>query len=241
MVKTPDVKPGQVQSGQVRQGKNLQQKEGEQVKQQQANKTSSADAARLASQAGFQRLHRKKRKSIDIGDSSGAPIPLPDDDIDPDAWEQQKLDDAQGSLTLASAQFNEVARAEEGEAPLAESVVGSSFMPLEDDMEQMQVLADRPPKPVPMLDEVSNSVNALFGIELTEEVPVGQKVLAAGLVVAGESEAVQVRDGNLKEKELAGGIEKVTKRGNQAVGEAQKMSKGINKELNVQRTFVFKR
>ena len=92
-----------------------------------------------------------------------------------------------------------------------------------------------------MLDDVSSNVGRLFGIELPDECPVGHKVLAAGLVVAGEPESVQVDKGKLKEKELAGGIEKVTKRGNQAVEEAQKMSKGINKELSVQRTFVFKR
>jgi hypothetical protein len=50
-----------------------------------------------------------------------------------------------------------------------------------------------------------------------------------------------VGEGSLNEKKLAKGLQKVTERGNQAVGEAQRMNKGIDRELNVQRTFVFKR
>jgi hypothetical protein len=244
--KAGGIKPGTVQPQQIiqqQQGpKSLQDKEAQQVKDQnQKARISSADAARIASQAGFQRLKKKSDKGIDIGDSSGAPIPLPNDEIEDDAWSQERLDKAQENLTLATAQFGEVARGTE-EATLGASIVGSSFMPTEDDLAKMQAIAGKAGQdPQPIMDEVSNSVGRLFGIELPEETPMGHKVLAAGLVVAGEQESVQVDKGKLDEKELAEGIEKVTKRGNQAVEEAQKMSKGINKELSVQRTFVFKR
>jgi len=36
-------------------------------------------------------------------------------------------------------------------------------------------------------------------------------------------------------------LRKVTEKGNQSVGQAQKMNKGIDQQLNLQRTFVFKR
>ena len=88
---------------------------------------------------------------------------------------------------------------------------------------------------------MSNSISAFFKIEGLEDVPIGHRVLAAGLVVAGEPDSVKVSEGKLEESELAGGIEKITKRGNQAVGEAQRMNKGINEKLNLQRTFMFKR
>ena len=125
---------------------------------------------------------------------------------------------------------------------MAAALVGSYFMPTDEDLEEMEDLAHRKPRqPVPMLEEVSTNVGKLFGIELPEDVPVGHKVLAAGLVVAGERESVKVDKGGLKEDDLAGGIKKVTERGNQAVTEAQNMNKGITKELAVQRTFMFKR
>ena len=218
----------------------LQQAEAEQGKIQKQKRVSAQDAARMASQAGFQRT-RKKGKGIDIGDSSQAPIPLPDDELDPEAWSQEGPEDAQGSLALAGAQFGEVAKAPEGGVSIGEAVVGSSFMPVEEDIAELQKIAERAPEPVPMLDEVTGNMASLFGIELGEDVPVGHRVLATGLVVAGEGDSVEVEDGAIKEKEMAGGLEKVTRKGHEAVDQAKTMNKGINKELNVQRTFMFKR
>lgn len=219
----------------------LNQAEAQKAKLQKAQRMSSTDAARLASQAGFQRLGPKSRKAFDIGDSSSQQYALPEDDVDPEAWSQERLESAQGSLSLASAQFGEVAAAP-AEVSMAAAVVGSSYMPTEEDIAEMEDLAKRPaPHPIPMLEEVSNSVNMLFGIDLGDETPVGHKVLAAGLVVAGEPESVHVDKGKLAERQLADGVQKVTKRGNQAVGEAQKMNKGVNEKLNVQRTFMFRR
>jgi hypothetical protein len=222
----------------------LQQKESQQVKQQQKGQVSSQDAARIAQQAGFARADRKKGKkgSFDIGDSSRSPIPLPDDDIDGDAWSGEKLDGAQQSLGLASAQFGELAALDDDtEVSIGAASVGGSFMPTEDSIADLEDLAKRPaPEPLPM-DEVTTNVERLFNIKLDEEVPLGQKILATGLVVAGEAGSVDVGGGKLDEKKLAGGLQKVTERSNQAVGEAQKMNKGITTELNVQRTFVFKR
>ncbi len=218
----------------------LNQTEAGKVKQQQAQKVSAQDAARLAQQAGFQRTQKKQgKRGLDIGDSSRAPIPLPDDETDTDVWSPDRLDNAQENLTLATTQFDEASKAES--APMAESVVSSSFLPTEEGVQKLQLLAERPaPQPI-ALDEATTSVKNLFNIELGDEVSVGHKVLATGLVVAGEAGSVAVDKGRLDEKRLASGVQKVTERSNQAVGEAQKMSKGVNRELNLQRTFVFKR
>lgn len=227
------VKPQQAQS--------LQQKEAVQVKQQAKADVSKQDAARLAQQAGFTRAAQKKKGGPNIGDSSRAPIPLPDDDVDPSAWSSEQLEGAQQNLGLASAQFGEVAEAEDTEPSIGAAAIGSSFLPTEDSITEMEDLAKRPaPQPIPM-DEVTTNVERLFNIKLDADVPLGHKILAAGLVVAGEPGSVDVGDGRLDEKKLAGGLRKVTERSNQSVGEAQKMNKGINRELNVQRTFMFKR
>jgi hypothetical protein len=218
----------------------LQQKEADQAKQQgQQSKIAATDQARLAQQAGFSRAARKKKKGLDVGDSSRAPIPLPDDDLDDESWTAERLDNAQQTLGMASAQFEEVAKTDGAE--MGETVVGSSFLPTEDGLVELEDLAKRPaPEPIPM-DEVTTNVERLFQIKLDAEVPLGHKVLAAGLVAAGEAGSVDVDKGKLNEKKLAAGVQKVTERSNQAVGEAQKNIKGIDRELNVQRTFVHRR
>ena len=226
----------------IRQQPTLQQKERQKVEQQQTQKLSSTDAARLASRAGFQRYNRKNKRGLDLGDAASQQYALPDDELDPEVWTAERLDDARGSLALASAQFGEVAAGSKAGVSLGASVVGSSYMPTAGDIEAMEDIANREPQqPMPMLEDVTTHVGKLFGIDLGDDVPLGHKMLAAGLVVAGEQDAVHVGKGKLEEGPLAGGIEKVAKRGNQAVGEAQMMNKGINEKLNVQRTFVAKR
>src|SRR5690349_16354325 len=87
----------------------LNEKEAEKVKAEQTHQQiSTNDAARAAQQAGFQRA-RRRGKRLDIGDSSHTPIPLPDDEVTDEAWSPERLEAAQDSLTMASAQFAEVA------------------------------------------------------------------------------------------------------------------------------------
>ncbi len=218
---------------------NLNQSEAKKARDLNARKLTSADQARIASQAGYQRLgaHRKKR-GFDVGDASGAPIPLPSDDVDPDEWSQEKLEQAQVNLSLASAQFDDIA--EEG-GDIGETVVGGSFLPTEEDLARMELLAERePPAPVEF-EDVSTDVSRFFNIELDDDVPTGHKLLATGLVVAGESGSVDVGKDGTDEAKLAAGVKKVAEKGNQAVSEAQMMNKGINQQVNFNRTFVVKR
>jgi len=233
--------PGQIAPQPQPQKPELSQVEKAKVAQQQGQpKVSAQDAARIAQQAGFQRAQKKQGKGLDIGDSSRSPIPIPDDDEDTEVWSPEILDGAQEHLTLAGTQLGEAAKAGSPEA-MGEAITGSSFMPTEDGVAKLQLLADRPPpEPLP-LEEVTTSVKNLFNIDLGAGVPPGQKLLATGLVVAGEARSVQVDKGKINEQQLAGGVQKVTERSNHAVGEAQKMSRGVSRELNLQRTFVFKR
>ncbi|MDP7040931.1 MAG: hypothetical protein QGI45_17375 [Myxococcota bacterium] len=220
----------------------LNSKEKQKVSQQQAQRAGQNDAARLAQQAGFSRsLGASKKKRFDVGDSSQAPIPLPEEDGESENWSQEKLDSAQGALSLASAQFGEIAKAPAEGSSLGSSVVASSFMPTEDDISDLEDLAKRPAPQAMALEEVTTSVGKHFGIMLPEETSIAEKILAAGLVVAGEKDAVITKEKGLDDQSLADGIQKVSKRSNQAVGQAQMMNKGINKELNLQRTFVMKR
>src|SRR5437867_11884265 len=108
MTKTNEIRPA------LPQAPALQEKEAAKVQQEQRARISAQDAARVAQQAGFQRT--QKRSALAIGDSSHAPIPLPEDDVDPDAWSPEGLDGTQENLTLAGSQFGEVARAEGNEA-----------------------------------------------------------------------------------------------------------------------------
>ncbi|MBI5510359.1 MAG: hypothetical protein HY903_16510 [Deltaproteobacteria bacterium] len=236
MTKANEVRPGALPGLQP----TVQEKEAEKVKTQAQQKVTSQDAARIAQQAGFQRLKQAK-KGLDIGDSSRAPIPLPDDDTQDETWSQERLEKAQQNLGLATTQFDDVEKAAAGDSSIGQAVVGGSFLPTEKGLADLEDLAKRPAPTALPLEEVTTNVERLFKIKLEDSVPVGHKVLATGLVVAGEVGSVSVDKGTLNEKKLAGGLKKVTERGNQAVGEAQKMSKGINRELNVQRTFLHKR
>ncbi len=236
-IRTPPVVPGQVGS----QPKTLQEKEQEKVLQQQVRgRVSAQDAARIAQQAGFHKTQQKKR-GLDIGDSSRAPIPIPDESDTEVDFSPQTLAQAQHNLTLATTQLGEAQAGAEAGAPIAETMVGSSFLPTEDGVARMQALADKAaPEPIP-LDEVTTSVRHLFNIDMGDEVPMGHKMLVTGLVVAGEAGSVEVNKGGVNEQKLAQGLQKVAERSNQAVGEAEKMTKGVSRELNLQRTFVSKR
>lgn len=233
-------KSGRVDGGRpVAPQQSLNQTEAQKSAETKSRKLTAADQARLVSQAGFQKMGaHKKRRGFDVGDGSQAPIPLPSDDIDPDEWSAETLEEAQTNMAMASAQFAEVAKSG---ADLAESAVGSSFLPTESDVARMQLLADREPPPPLEMEDVNTDVSRFFNIDFGDSVPTGQRVLATGLVVAGEAASVKVDEDGVDEKELSAGLQKVAEKGNQAVGQAQRMNKGVNREVNFNRTFVFKR
>jgi hypothetical protein len=238
-----EVRGGPMRPGSLpgQQPASLQDKEQAKVVQQQQRppgKISAQDAARLAQQAGFQRGQKKPLRGLDLGDSSRSPIPVPDDELDTDAWSPERLESAQQHMALAGTQLDEAAA---GAKELAEALAASAFLPTDDGMKRLQDLAERPAPEAVAMGEVTANVRSLFGIALADDAPLGHALIVAGLVVAGEAGAVELAGGTLVEARLAGGVQKVAERSNQAVGEAQKMSKGVSLEVNRQRTMVFKR
>jgi len=233
--------PGDIRSGKAGpiQVPTTEQKTQAQVQKKDAKKVSPQDAARLAQQAGFQKS--RKRGGFDVGDSSQAPIPLPDDELDPDAWSQQGLDNAQQTLSSAGPQLESAIADLKDGLGLGEAFVEGAFMPTEKDLARLQALKEREPEPQPDMDSVSESLKNLFGLEFNKEMSVAERAMAVGLMVAGQSEQVKIDDGTINREELLAGLRKVTEKGNQSVGQAQKMNKGIDQQLNLQRTFVFKR
>ena len=225
----------------------LNEKEQVGVKQDKAAQLKNKEASRLAQQAGFQRVKDKKGK-LAFGDSSQAPIPLPDDELDPAAWSQEGLESAEQALSSADVHFEQalkdVADGAEGRM-LGISLLESGFMPVEEDLARLQAISERESElseeAHEQLQVVGQSIGALFGIELGEGTSVAQQVMAAGLIVAGEPGQVSAAEDGLDEKKLASGVQKVTTKGGQAVEQAKTMNQGIGKELNVHRTMVFKR
>ncbi len=213
-----------------------------QPQQQPANKLSPQDAARLAQQAGFQRTQKRRGAShLDVDDLGRTPIPVPEEEGGPEAWDGEKLNDAQQHMALMSARLAEIAT-EESSEPFAERLISLGFLPTEEDLCRLESLSGSPePEALPSMDEAAENVRKLFGVELSSEVPLGHALLVAGLVVAGEGGHAAVKGGAVDEQKLASGMKTIVQRSNQAVGDAQKMNMGINRELNLQRTFVFKR
>jgi hypothetical protein len=123
---------------------------------------------------------------------------------------------------------------------LGQALVENMFMPTEKGLERLQALKEREPEPEPDLKAVSAGLEKLFGVR-TEGASPHEIALAVGLVVAGQKEGISGAEGELDRAGLLEGVRKVTEKGNQAVGQAQKMNKGIDEQLNVQRTFMFRR
>ena len=232
--------PGDIRSGKAGPVQVPTTEQQTQVQKKDTKKVSPQDAARLAQQAGFQKS-KKRRGGFDVGDSSQAPIPLPDDELDPDAWSQQGLDNAQQMLSSAGPQLESAIADLKDGLGLGEAFVEGAFMPTEKDLARMQALREREPEPAPDMKLVGESLKSLFGVEFNEEMSVAERAMAVGLMVAGESAQVKIDAGAINREELLAGLRKVTEKGNQSVGQAQKMNKGIDQQLNLQRTFVFKR
>ena len=123
---------------------------------------------------------------------------------------------------------------------LGQSMVENMFMPTEKDLGRLQALKERESEEQPDLAQVGSGLEKLFGLKLEGASP-QEIALAVGLVVAGEKESLGAPEGDLDRAGLLEGVRKVTEKGNQAVGQAQKMNKGIDEQLNVQRTFMFRR
>jgi hypothetical protein len=217
----------------------------------QTKKPTAADAERLVSQAGYQRTSGRKRdKNFDVGDSTQAPIPLPADDVDPQAWSSSALSEAQERLTKQGHAFLQADQQLEEGADLSalwQRVVEQNYAGSPEALErQAQAggsVGDEPQADGLMLAQMQQSAQALFGKDLGQTEP-GAALVAASLLVAGSAEAVDVLAGpsgsaaTLEPKRLAAGVQKVINKGHSAVEDARTMSAGIGAHLLVHRTHI---
>lgn len=215
---------------------------------------SAADAERLVSQAGYQRSGpKKKSRNFDVGDSTQSPIPLPVEDSEDAEWSQSSLQEAQSGLAQQTRAFLQAAQDLPEGADLESlwhKVLNQSFSQTDEDVLKMQAAmaaAQAEPQGASLnFAQMSASASTMFDKQLGNTEP-GHALVAAALMVAGASDAVSVVAGQsghkdtLDPKKLAGGVQNLVKGGQSAVEDARKMNQGIDKNLSVHRTFVFKR
>ncbi len=229
-------------TGDVRQ----QEKVAEQTYAPTQRARSGDEIERLAGQVGYVRQQKKKRHGFEMDDMSQAPIPLPADDIDDkNGFDQKSLDDAQEGLTLQSNELKQLARDVEqngGEKlGFIAKLVGRAFKPTPEDIARLEAMqtADVQDQQLPM-GAVNGSMEGLFGINL-KQIPQGPAMVAAALVVAGMSDAVQTTGDSLEPNRFCRGMQSLVSNSNEAVDDARTMSSGINRQLAIQRTFVFRK
>ncbi len=245
-------------------GEELGTAEQKKVKADKAKAQAAKNAGRLAQQAGFGRVHGARKRGVDLGDSANTPIPLPGDDVDPDAWEQQALDDAQAALSSSQGNLEEVLSELAAERPLGEALLGASFMPSEADLSRLQAIVGRLSDDSEQstddrdaagttdgrpsdddspfdLQTIAAQLGDGFGVELPDGASLGDAIVSAGIVVSGEAAALGADCGGASAQNIVASVRTVTKKCNQAVERAQKLNKGIGIELSQHRTMVFKR
>lgn len=210
------------------------------------------DAERLFSQAGFARGKKKRPGDLDMGDSSSAPIPLPDDDVDSQIWSQQALSQVQTQLGLQGGIVRKLRQqgagaASSGSKSLFAALMGEAVDPESVDAQRLAALPDSPPPDAEALAHMASQAQAHFGLELSG-LDTGSQLLAASMLVAGLSSQVAVVAGTseapqktLDGQKLAAGVEAVLDGGRAAVDDGRRMNEGVSKNLAMHRTFVAKR
>ena len=217
----------------------------EQVNEQVVRRPSAGEVERLHSQTGYQKLG-KRRRGLDLEGLTEAPIPLPIEEVDETAWDQQSLDEAQEELTMQGVQLKQLAEevaeegAQEGTVGVFGRLIKRTFKPTQEGVAKLQALETRQTPPPPGMQDVHNNLDKLFGLKL-QGVSQGAAMVATALVVAGLSDAVLPSDDSLEPKALCRGMQKMVDNSNTSVEDARTMSSGISKQLALHRTFMFKR
>ena len=131
---------------------------------------------------------------------------------------------------------------------LQEALHETAFAPVAADIGKLAALKARlddeegdEPTPAAITEQLRARLHSSFGVNLDPDAPFAKVALSAGLLVAGAAETIDDRNGGTSDGNLAAGIKAVTEKSNQAIERAQKLNKGIDVQLSVQRTMVFKR
>lgn len=215
-----------------------------------------ADAERLMSQAGYSRSGKKKKTTdFDMGDAAGAPIPLPEDDVDASLWSQEALGAVQTQMGLQGAALGRARSRGEGRlkkalSMWAELIGEATGGEEESDSARLQALPTQTPPDAAGLAAMAASAQAHFGLDLAGLSP-GSQLAAASLLVAGHKEHISVlpqtdaADGaagrELDGERLLTGLQAVVDNSRAAVDDGRRMNEGVAKQLAMHRTFVAKR
>lgn len=159
---------------------------------------SAADVERLASQAGFSRTGGKKnKKGIDLGDSSQAPIPLPEDDLDgtdpANAMNYESLAEAQSQMLHHGAAMTR-SRGSGTRSLLGmwqALIAGEGTQDEDEEVDEareargkhLQSLASEIPPDAEAMAGLAASIREQFGIDLAGT-PIGPQMMAASLCKA---------------------------------------------------------
>ena len=190
------------------------------------------DAARVAQGAGFVRPGASKRKSADASDPMSGQLVLPESELDLDAQSLESLKSCLERTEALAGKLSGLDSTQDSDGPNALCEALMTFSP-ERELQLKQV-AEREVEPVPddledalkaalhSLGESfdSNATTAALLIQLSAKV--------AGLPAESSSDVITA-------------ARSLCKKANQSVGQAQKMIKGIDQQLSVHRTFVFRR
>ena len=190
------------------------------------------DAARVAQGAGFVRQGAHGKRKADASDPLSGQLVLPDSELDLDSQSLAALKSCLERTEGMAAKLGGSAGSSESEgaASLCDALV--AFTP-ETEL-RLQSLSERAEEPLPsgLEDAVRSSLIALgespqAGASVAELlVQLSAKV--AGLPADASSDVITA-------------ARSLCKKANQSIGQAQKMINGIDQQLSVHRTFVFRR
>lgn len=190
------------------------------------------DAARVAQGAGFVRQGVQKKRAGDASDPLSGQLVLPESELDLDAQSMAALKSCLERTEGMAAQLGGLQGSNSSDGPqsLCESLVG--FTP--DNQIRLEALSQREGEPAPEgMEEALRSALRALG-----EAPGSGASIAELLVQLSAKVAGLPPDAS---GDVITAARTLCKKANQSVGQAQKMINGIDQQLSVHRTFVFRR
>lgn len=190
------------------------------------------DAARVVQGAGFVRPGASKRKSADASDPLSGQLVLPDSELDLDA---QSLESLKSSLARTEEMAGKLMGIEQAPGESSPSAFCEALLTFSPEKElYLREIAERATEPLP--DALEDALKeALLSLgeraspgATTAELLVQLSAKVAGLPAEASSDVITA-------------ARSLCKKANQSVGQAQKMIQGIDQQLSVHRTFVFRR
>jgi len=190
------------------------------------------DAARVAQGAGFVRQGALGKRKADASDPLNGQLVLPDSELDLDAQSlaalKSCLERTEGMAAMLGG--SDGSANSEGAAPLCEALV--AFTP--ETEVRLQTLSERSEEPLPSgLEAAIRSSLMALGESPEPGASVAELLVQLSAKVAGLPADAS--------SDVITAARSLCKKANQSIGQAQKMINGIDQQLSVHRTFVFRR